>query len=156
MNALSLPFLHRLTPYAPVVIRVVVGVVMVAHGWQKLTDMGPAMFGSGMLEPNGIPAPTLVGWLVTWVELLGGIMLIVGLATRIAAGLISIVLLGAIVLVKVDLGLIAEMGAMLPGAELDLALLAGAFALMMMGPGRPSLDHALGIEQGLEEARLTT
>lgn len=154
MYALSLPFLHRLSSYAPVVIRVLVGAIMTAHGWQKLADMGPATFGSAMLEPNGVPLASLVGWLVTGIELVGGIMLIVGLATRIAAALISAVLLGAIILVKVDIGFLSPIGAMLPGAELDVALLAGTFALMLMGPGRPSVDHAMGIEPGLDRAEL--
>jgi uncharacterized membrane protein YphA (DoxX/SURF4 family) len=50
------------------------------------------------------------------------------------------------VLVKVDLGLIAPMGSPLPGAELDLALIAGLVGLMLLGPGRLSADYALGIE----------
>lgn len=47
---------------------------------------------------------------------------------------------------KLDIGLIAGTGASMPGAELDLALLAGLVAVLLLGPGRPSLDHVLNIE----------
>ncbi len=129
--------------YGPLVLRLGVGIVMAAHGWQKLTEMSPAGFGEGMLAGLDLPAPVVLGWVVTVIELAGGIALILGAATRIAAMAISVVLIGAIVLVKVDVGLIAppQMGA---GAELDLALLAGAIALALMGGGAASLDGAIG------------
>ena len=146
VSTLSLPFLRPLAPYAPVVLRVIVGAVMAAHGWQKLTAMGPATFGENMLAGLGVPAPVLTGWLVTLVELVGGVALVVGAFTRVAAILLASVLAGAVALVKLDLGLIAEMGSPMPGAELDLALIAGAIGVALLGPGTPSVDHATGIE----------
>lgn len=146
MHALSLPAVQRLAPKVPLLLRAVIGGVMLLHGWNKLTQMGPANFGSGMLDGLGVPAPVAAGWLVTGIELVGGAMILAGLLTRIAAGLNALVLAFATILVKVDLGVIAEMGSPLPGAELDLALIAGAVALVVLGPGRPSLDHVLGIE----------
>jgi uncharacterized membrane protein YphA (DoxX/SURF4 family) len=53
-------------------------------------------------------------------------------------------MLGALIYVKQDLGVISD-GPM-PGAELDLALLAGLVALVVIGPGRFSLDDRLGVE----------
>lgn len=147
MHALSLSFLSRFRDAAPVVLRVVIGVIMATHGWQKLTAMGPANFGGGMLDPLGVPAPLAVAWLVTFIELAGGILLIVGLFTRLSGVLLAAVLVGATLLVKVDIGLIAPMGADLPGAELDLALLAGLVGILVLGSGKPSVDHMLGIEE---------
>lgn len=138
--------LNRLSAYAPVILRVTVGIIMTAHGWQKLTQMGPANFGNDMLAGLGIPLPVAAGFAITFIELVGGILLIVGLLSRVSAALIAIVVLGATVLVKIDLGLIAEMGAPLPGAELDLALAALAIGVVLAGPGTPSLDHRLGLE----------
>jgi putative oxidoreductase len=148
MHALGLAPLGRFAPAAPVIARLLVGTVMAVHGWQKLTEMSPAGFGEGMLGMLGVPAPVLVGWIVTLVELFGGVALLAGVLTRVAALLNAGVLLGALVLVKVDIGLIAPTGADMPGAELEFGLLAGLVVVALLGPGRPSVDHALGIETG--------
>lgn len=143
MHVLSLGPLHRLAPAAPVIARLIVGTVMLAHGWQKLTEMSPAGFGQDMLGALGVPAPVAMGWVVTLIELGGGAALIIGVLTRIAALLNVGVLVGAIVLVKAEVGLIADGMA---GAELDLALIAGLLVVSLLGPGKPSIDHAIGIE----------
>lgn len=148
MSVLGLAPLRRLSPAAPVVARLLAGVVMAAHGWDKLTGMTPAGFGEGMLGGLGVPAPVAFGWIVTLIELVGGVLLIVGALTRIAALLNIGVLLGALLLVKVDIGLLAPMGADMPGAELEFGLLAGLLVVALLGPGKPSLDHRLGIETG--------
>ena len=138
---LAKPF-ARLGPAAPLVLRLVTGVIMAAHGWEKLAD-GPAGFGEGMLGPMGIPAPVAVAWLVTVIELVGGLFLIAGFLTRVAALANIGVLIGATILVKAEMGLIAEEGA---GAELDLALIAGLFALVAIGPGRIAVDRAIKLD----------
>jgi putative oxidoreductase len=139
--------IKRFAPAVPVVVRVIMGTIMSYHGYQKL-DGGIGAFSDGMLEPLGVPAPQLLGTLQVYAELIGGTMLIFGLLSRVAA-LVEAVILGlAIYLVKVDIGLIAPTGAPLPGAELDLALIAGLAVIAVLGPGRPSLDHLLGIEKG--------
>jgi putative oxidoreductase len=148
MSLLGLAPLRRLAPAAPVVARVLVGSVMAAHGWEKLTDMTPAGFGEGMLAGLGVPVPVLFGWIVTLIELLGGVALIVGALTRVAALLNAGVLTGALLLVKVDIGMLAPMGAEMPGAELEFGLLAGLLVVAALGPGKPSVDHAIGIETG--------
>jgi putative oxidoreductase len=153
MHALAVPPLHRLAPAAPVIARVLVGTVMMVHGWDKLTAMTPAGFGGDMLGGLGVPAPVLVGWIVTLVELIGGGLLIVGALTRVSALLNAGVLLGALLLVKLDIGLIAPMGAPMPGAELEFGLLAGLLAVALLGPGKPSVDHALGLEAGTPVVR---
>jgi putative oxidoreductase len=148
MQALGLPPLRRLAPLAPLLARLLVGIVMVVHGWQKLVDMTPAGFGEGMLGELGVPAPVVFGWVVTLIELVGGALLLVGLFTRVAALLNAGVLVGALLLVKLDIGLIAPMGSQMPGAELEFGLLAGLITVALLGPGKPSVDHALGVEAG--------
>ena len=66
------------------ILRVVVGLVFFVHGFQKLFLMG---FGgvAGMMEGLGVPAPGLFAVILTLVELLGGLALILGLFTRLAA-----------------------------------------------------------------------
>ncbi|WP_166397051.1 DoxX family protein [Rubrobacter marinus] len=124
-------------------IRLVVGVIMAAHGYQKLAG-GPANFG-GMLAQLGVPAPTLMAYVVTFVELVGGILLILGLLSRWAGLLLTANLAVAVLMVKVDVGLIAPQGGG-AGAELDLALIAGFVTILLLGPGKLSLDYVLGIE----------
>jgi putative oxidoreductase len=93
-----------------------------------------------------------MGYVVTLVELGGGILLILGLFSRLAALLLTIDLVVAILLVKVNVGLIAppQQGA---GAELDLTLIAGFLVILFAGPGSLSLDRALGIEEGVAQPR---
>ncbi|MFQ5459658.1 MAG: DoxX family protein, partial [Anaerolineae bacterium] len=90
-----------------------------------------------------IPAPVLFGWIVTLVELVGGLLLIVGLFTRLCALLIGAVMIVAILTVKAKMGLIVPGAA---GAELDLAILAGVLALAFIGAGPLSLDRQLQLE----------
>lgn len=149
MQLLALAPLRRLAPAAPLIARLLVGVVMAAHGWEKLTIMTPGSFGQDMLAGLGVPAPVVFGWIVTMIELVGGTLLILGALTRIAAILNAGVLLGALLLVKLDIGLLAPMGAPMPGAELEFGLLAGLVVVALLGPGKPSIDHAIGIDAGV-------
>ncbi|MDP8978342.1 MAG: DoxX family protein [Actinomycetota bacterium] len=146
MSALSLTGAARLGSVAPLILRLVAGVIMAWHGYQKLIG-GPAAFG-GVLESLAVPAPVLMGWVVTLVELVGGVFLVVGLLTRLAALLLTLNLIGAIYLVKVDVGFITPVESPpAPGAELDLALIACFLAILVLGAGRLSLDHLFGIEK---------
>lgn len=144
MSALALPAFRRLSGLAPLVLRVVVGVVMAYHGWLKLQG-GPAGFAAGLLGPKGVPAPEFMAWVVTAVELIGGAMLVVGLLTRLVTLPIIGNMVGAIVLVKKDAGLIAPPGSG-AGLELDLLLLAGLIAILFLGPGRFSVDHQIRLD----------
>lgn len=145
MHALSLPFLAPLRFLAPLALRLGLGVVFVDHGYSKLTG-GPAEGFGGMLTGLGVAAPEVFAWLVTIAELVGGLMLLLGLATRLVTLPLIATMIGAIILVKADLGIIAPNGSPMAGAELDIALIAGLVALLFMGPGRLSADHVIGIE----------
>ena len=149
MRALGLWPMARLAGLAPLIVRVIVGIIMAAHGLQKLTQMGPANFGGQLLAGLGVPLPVFFGYVVTFTELIGGILLIVGLLSRLAALALTIDLVVALLLVKVNVGLIAPQGSG-AGAELDLALIAGFLVILLAGPGRLSLDYLLGIERDAE------
>src|SRR5215217_3200910 len=81
--------------------------------------------------------------------LIGGILLIIGLLSRLAALLLTIDLVMAILLVKVNIGLLSPPDGSGVGAELDLALIAGFLVVLLAGPGRLSVDRALGYEGDL-------
>jgi putative oxidoreductase len=143
LNRTDSPLSARLTALALLVVRIIVGVIMFAHGLMKL-QRGPEMFGQGLAE-MGVPAPSFMAYVVTFTELVGGALLVVGLLSRFAALALTIDLIVAILLVKLEVGLIAPRGGG-SGAELDLALIAGFLAILLAGPGAISLDRVLGIE----------
>jgi putative oxidoreductase len=130
---------------------VVVGIIMFAHGWQKFAEFGAANFGR-LLADLGVPLSVFMGYIVTFTELIGGILLVVGLLSRIAGLALTIDLVVAILLMKIHVGLIAPPGSG-AGAELDLALIAGFLDIVLAGPGRLSVDFLLGIERDVAEGR---
>jgi|SRR5690242_17055280 len=120
------------------VLRVVIGIIFLVHGWQKLFGLG--FHGvAGMFAHIGIPVPPVTSVIVTLVEFLGGIALILGLFTRWAAALIACDMLGAIVFVHFKNGFSSAKG----GYEFPLALLAAAIALALAGAGCWSADEML-------------
>jgi len=128
------------------VLRLGVGLVMALHGWQKWSSGADGWRAGGMIEGMGMPGGAAVAWLVMLVELVGGVLLIVGLLTRLSASLIAVVMLVALTMVKLPgPGLIAPQGGG-AGGELDLALMVGALAIAFLGAGALSLDKMLGIE----------
>lgn len=143
MGRIPMPALTGAAGLAPLALRLAGGIVMTAHGLSKLGS-GPEMFGE-TLAMLGVPLPVLTAWLVALIELLGGIALLVGLLTRLAAALETIVLVVAMLLVKVNVGFISGDGG--AGAELDIALIAVFVGLLLLGPGRLSIDYAVGVER---------
>jgi putative oxidoreductase len=119
------------------VLRVVVGIVFLAHGWQKLFQLG--FHGvAGFFGGAGIPLPFVSAVIVTLVEFAGGIALILGFLTRFAAALNGFDMIVAILVVHL------KNGFMKPGGfEHPLTLLAACVALVMVGPGAVSVDGAL-------------
>jgi putative oxidoreductase len=145
MRALSFPSVARFRDLAPFVLRGPLGVILAYHGWQKF-DNGLQGF-SGFVESLDVPLPDIVGPAVALLELVGGIMLVAGLLTRVVALLVAIEMVFTTLLVKIDIGLIAPMGGG-AGAEIDVALWAGMVTLVFIGPGVLAIDRIIGIERG--------
>jgi len=127
-----------LTDLALLASRVALGVILLAHGWQKFheyTIAGTAASFEGM----GVPAPTVAAIFATIVEIVGGAALILGLLAPVAAALNILNLLGALVLVHASNGLFVDGG----GYELVLALAAGLLAVAVLGAGKFSADTLL-------------
>jgi len=123
---------HGLHDAAQMGMRVAVGVIFIVHGFGKFGNPG---FG-GWISSMGIPAEMQIP--IALAEFIPGILLLLGILTRISASLISIVMLGAIFLVKGTSSLTGE-----HGYELDLILLASCLVVIVAGPGRVSLSHVL-------------
>lgn len=127
-----------LTTTARTILRVVVGFLFAAHGWQKYNEWTiagtTAAFGD-----MGIPMADVAAPVVTTLELVGGIALILGLLTRPIAILLTLDMLGALVLVHLSAGVFVANN----GYELVLLLGTAALSLALVGPGRVSADHAI-------------
>jgi putative oxidoreductase len=128
--------MRRFLPLNPdvglLILRVVLAIIMLYHGWPKLTGFGGTAEGfAGM----GIPAPTLAALFATVVEVGGGLLILIGALTDIAGLLFAIDMLGAITFVHAKNGFSAANG----GFEFPLALLAMALAVALVGPGRFSV-----------------
>lgn len=123
-------YLDRLQPLALLVLRIVLGAVMIGHGYPKVTGISHVV---GMVSGMGMP-----GWLayiLAAVEFLGGILIILGLFTRCASFAFLIDMSVAIWKVHWKNGFLANGGYQFP-----LTLAAVAFALIFLGAGPISLD----------------
>lgn len=131
------PVFRSRAEIALAVLRIVVGIVFIAHGAQKLFVYGHAGVAGGFVK-MGIPLPEITSWIVAIVEFFGGIALVLGIVTELAAALLAIDMLCAIVLVHMKNGFFAPMG-----AEFPLSLLASAVALIIGGGGAWSVDRRI-------------
>jgi len=137
--------MQRGSALAPVVTRIIVGGLMFAHGLDKVSNGTAGVEGFGQfLASEGAPVSLLLAWGVTLLELVGGPMLILGLLARPVAALMIVELLLAVAMVTGANGLIAAGPGV--GYERDLAYIMGLLVVVLLGPGRPSADHALGLE----------
>ena len=112
-------------------LRSTIGIIFILHGISK--------FGPGFAEnlPNmGLPAEMAIP--IALAELIPGILLMLGVLSRLSASLISIIMLGAIFMVKGAQSITGK-----GGVELDLILLASALVIMIAGPGKVSIAHII-------------
>ncbi|GAA1517883.1 DoxX family protein [Kribbella lupini] len=118
--------------------RVGVGVVFVAHGWQKFRTNGLTATAEGF-EQMGVPAPTLSAYYAAGAELIAGAALILGLLTSVAGVLLALDMAGAFLFVHLSNGVFVAEG----GWELVVVLGLAALTLAAVGPGRYSVDRIL-------------
>lgn len=111
-------------------LRATVGVLFILHGYTKIGNEGFA----GWLPSLGIPAE--MAMLIALAEVIPGILLIIGVLTRISSAVLSIIMVGAIFHVKGASSITGD-----GGFELDLILLAASLVIIVAGPGRASISH---------------
>lgn len=128
-------------------LRVVLGIIFFAHGAQKVFGWfgGPGLKDTvAYMKSSGLPE--VIAYMVCFFELLGGLGLIAGLLTRLAALAIAIVMIGAIATVHWKNGFFINWE-LTPGKghgfEANLAYLAIAAALILDGSGPFSLDQLI-------------
>lgn len=133
---------------AALLLRLVAGLIFLPHGWSKVAgDGGASAFAASMATEYGIPL--LLGHLAAWGEVVGAALLIAGLFTRLDALLLAGTMFVAAFVVSLPDAMFEippgsiKLFVALRGIELPLAMLAICVALVLLGGGRFSLDHAL-------------
>jgi len=132
-----LRYLDRLQPLALLVLRLALGLIMTVHGSHKVFG-GLHQF-AGWVGSMGIPA--WLAYVAAFTEFLGGIMILAGFFTRVAALAVCVDLVVAMVKVDFHSGLSAALGH--TDKEASLALATIAFALIFFGGGAIAFDHIL-------------
>ena len=112
-------------------VRVTVGLIFIMHSFGKFE---PGFL--GFLEKLGLPPEMQIP--IALAEFVPGVLLTIGGLTRISAMVLSVVMLGAIFVVKG-----AEKFTGQGGTELDILLLAGCLVIIVIGPGRISISYIL-------------
>ncbi len=110
-------------------LRTAIGVIFIVHGTGKFN---PGFV--GYLTNIGVPVELQIP--IALAETIGGILLIIGVLSRISSSILSIIILGAIFHVKGASNLTGE-----GGYAIDLLILAGVLLIIAAGPGRISISH---------------
>jgi putative oxidoreductase len=125
-------------PASVVLVRLLVGWVFLSEGIQKF--LFPAALGAGRFEKIGIPAPHFFGPFVGLVEIVGGLLVIVGLLTRLAAIPLLIDISVAIATTKIPMLAKSGFWSTMHEARTDLCMFLGSLFLIAVGSGSLSLD----------------
>ncbi len=125
----------RFADWAPLILRVALGVVFTWHGYDKIFTTGlPGV--AGFLGSLGIPFPDVMAYVLAYGELIGGLLLIAGLFTHWVAKFDVIVAIVAFFTVHVSKGFSIAGG----GYEYIMLIFAAAVSLLITGAGKYSLD----------------
>ncbi|MGB9474965.1 MAG: DoxX family protein [Candidatus Udaeobacter sp.] len=138
---------ERWRRWVPVPIRMILGVGFIVHGWAKWSR-GPAAFAE-LLKQAHVPFPIANAWLVTLLEIFGGLALLLGAFVTIVSVPLILSMMGAMFTVNIKYGFSAVKTIGLtpdgpqfgpPGYEINLLYIAGLIALILGGAGPLSID----------------
>ena len=131
-------------------LRIVVGLVFLMHGGQKLF-----VFGLGgtadIMGKLGLPLPLVCAVIVIAVELLGGLAILLGAFTRLAGALLAFEMIVAILVARLHGGFFAPYG-----YEFELTLLGASLTFAATGPGRMAIEESWGRSSGAGAQPSTT
>src|SRR5215469_14423725 len=137
----------KVAPYAPILLRLIVGYGFLAHGLAKWSKR-PEVF-AGILQATGVPLPHLMAWVTIATEIFCGIAFLIGAFVDLVSIPAIILLVVAILTVHLPYGFLsiklmsvnngrAQFGP--PGYECDLLYITCILALVLIGPGPWSVD----------------
>jgi len=122
-----------------ILVRLMVGLIFLSEGIQKF--LFPIADGSGRFAKIGIPHPQFFGPFVGNTEIVCGILLIIGLFTRVAATPLLIVILTAIYTTKMPILIDKGFWAAAHDGRADFSMLMGIVFLLIFGAGKYSVDN---------------
>jgi len=138
----------KVAPYAPILLRLIVGYGFLAHGLAKWSK-GPEVFAS-ILQATGVPLPHVMAWVTIATEIVSGTAFLIGAFVDLVSIPAILLLAVAIFTVHLPYGFLsiklmsvshgrAEFGP--PGYECDLLYIACILALVLIGPSPWSVDR---------------
>lgn len=128
-------FLFVFQDPALLLVRFVLGLILLVHGWPKINNLGKE---SKKLEDMGFKPGGLWAFLVASIEVVGGLAIMVGLFTQLFATLVAIQFLVILLTVKRE-------ASFMGGLEFDLLLFVVSILLATSGGGMYSLDSMLNV-----------
>jgi len=128
-------------PGSVILIRFILALVFIGEGIQKF--LFPAALGVGRFIKIGIPAPEIMAPFVGVVEIVGGLLLLFGLFSRLASIALIIDMLVAISTTKIPMLFKDGIWAMLHESRVDFSMLFGCIFILISGAGIFSIDHFL-------------
>jgi putative oxidoreductase len=139
----------KLERYAPLPVRVLLGIGCVHHGWHNVVMADERLAFTWMLSQIGITHPTMALWIISLVSFLGGIALLTGAWVRIVSVPLIINVAAILFLIHMPSGFdFVKLTAVtpegpqfgMPGYEVSLLYMAGLLSLHLSGAGAYSLD----------------
>lgn len=127
-----------------ILIRFMVGAVFLSEGIQKF--LFSEIRGAGRFEKIGLPSPEFLGAFVGAFEIICGLLIVVGLLTRLASIPLIVIMLVAILTTKGDVLMNQGFWEMMHGSRTDWAMLLGSIFLLIKGGGEWSLDKVIQVK----------
>ncbi len=125
-------------PYTLLPLRFGLGLALLVQGWSHAT--GPAAL-TRWLERADLPLAEPLTWVVVGIELLGGLLVLLGFQVRVTAAVLVLWLSVDTFVVHLRHGWFADEG----GFQVPLLMLVGALTLLLGGAGRASVDSIRGV-----------
>lgn len=119
--------------YSLFVLRLFIGAVFLVHGFLAFSNLGAAV---SFFEQHGIPLAGIMAPFVSAIEFFGGLGILLGIGTRLAALLLTGVMIVAMLTVTLARGFSS-------GYDINLACLGGLLCLLLAGPGKPAVGGDL-------------